>query len=145
MPAYSIDFEEYMTIEAEVDGKPWCHEIKAYIKDSEYLPRATSSEKKFIRGLACQFFLSGEVLYKRNHDTTLLRCIDAPKANHFMEEMHEGMLEAHASGPLLAEKIMTTGYYGLTMERDCIKHVRTCHRAKSIRIERVFLPNLYTF
>ena len=145
MPAYSIDFEEYMNIEAEVDGKPWCHEIKAYIKDSEYLPRATNSEKKFIRGLACQFFLSGEVLYKRNHDTTLLRFIDAPKANHFMEEMHEGMLEAHASGPLLAEKIMTTSYYGLTMESDCIKHVRTCHRCQVYRIERMFLPNLCTF
>ena len=35
-------------------------------------------------------------------DTTLLRCIDAPEANHLMEEMHEGLLRAHASGPLLA-------------------------------------------
>ena len=44
-----------------------------------------------------------------------------------MEEMHEGLLGAHASGPLLARKIMRAGYYWLTMERDCIKHVRTCH------------------
>ena len=72
MPAYSIDIEEYMNVEAEVDGKPWCHDIKAYIKDSEYPLRATNSEKKFIRGMACQFFLSGEFLYKRNHNTTLL-------------------------------------------------------------------------
>ena len=145
MPAYSIDNEEYMNVKAEVDGKPWCHDIKAYIKDSEYPLRATNSEKKFIRGMACQFFLSGEFLYKRNHNTTLLRCIDALKANHLMEEMHEGLLEAYASGPLLAKKIMRANYYWFTMERDCIKHVRTCHCAKSIRIERVFLPNLYTF
>ena len=56
--------------------------------------------KKFIRRMACQFFLSGEILYRRNHDTTLLQCIDATKANHLMEEMHEGLLGAHASGKL---------------------------------------------
>ena len=75
-----------------------------------------------------QFFLSGEALYKRNHDSTLLWCVDAPKANYLMEEMHENLLRAHASGPLLARKIMRTSYYWLTMESDCIKHVRTCNR-----------------
>ena len=44
-----------------------------------------------------------------------------------MEEMHEGLLGAHASGPLLARKIIRAGYYWLTIENDCIKHVRTCH------------------
>ena len=57
--------------------------------------------------MAYQFFLSGEVLYKRNHDSTLLRCIDASEANHLMEEMHEGLLGAHASGPMLARKIIS--------------------------------------
>ena len=77
--------------------------------------------------MAYQFFLSGEVLYKRNHDSTLLQYVDASEANHLMEEMHEGLLGAHASGPLLACKIRRAGYYWLTMECDCIKHVRTCH------------------
>ena len=41
--------------------------------------------------------------------------------------MHEGFLRAHASRLLLARKIMRADYYWLTMESDCIKHVRTCH------------------
>ena len=61
--------------------------------------------------MACQFFLSGEVLYKRNHDTALPWCIDASKANPLMEEVHEGLLGAQASGPLLARKIMKASYY----------------------------------
>ena len=61
--------------------------------------------------MACQFFLSGEALYKRNHDSTLLWCIDAFEAKYLMEEMHEGLLGANASGPLLARKIMRVGYY----------------------------------
>ena len=53
--------------------------------------------------------------------------IDAHEANHLMEEMHEGLLGDHASGPLLARKIMRSNNYWLTMESDCIKHFRTCH------------------
>uniref|UniRef100_A0A2N9FPK9 Uncharacterized protein n=1 Tax=Fagus sylvatica TaxID=28930 RepID=A0A2N9FPK9_FAGSY len=38
----------------------------------EYPSRATENEKKYIRRMAFQFFLSGEILYKRTHDATLL-------------------------------------------------------------------------
>ena len=129
--AYCMNIKECMNVKVEADGKPWYHDIKAYIKDSEYLLGAINSKKKFIRCMACQFFLSGEVLYKRNHDSTLLQCEDAAKANHLMEKMRKGLLGAHASGPLLALKIIKAGYYWLTMENDCIKHRRTCHHCQA--------------
>ena len=62
IPAYCMNIEEWMSVEVEVDEKPWYHDIKAYIKNSEYLPGATNNEKKFIWFMACQFFLNGEVL-----------------------------------------------------------------------------------
>ena len=74
IPSYCMDVEECMSVEVEADGKPWYHDIKAYIKNSEYWPYAIDNEKKFIRRMACQFFLSGEVLYKRN---PILPCSDA--------------------------------------------------------------------
>ena len=49
--------------------------------------------------MACQFFLSGEVQYKRNHNSTLLQCVEASKANHLMEEMHEVYLELMPADP----------------------------------------------
>ena len=70
--AYCLNIEECMSVEVKADRKPWYHDIKAYIKNNEYLSSATDSEKKFIRRMACQFFLSREVLYKRNHNSTLL-------------------------------------------------------------------------
>ena len=57
-----------------------------------------------------------------------------------MEEMHEGLLRAYASGPLLARKIMRVDYYWLTMENDCIKHVRTCHRCQAYQDRKNSLP-----
>ena len=98
-------------LEVEANGKPCYHDIMAYIKNSEYLSGPIDSEKKFIWLMACYFFLSGEVLYKRNHDSTLFRSVNAPEANYLMEEMREGLLGAHASGPLLAPMIMRAGYY----------------------------------
>ena len=58
IPAYCMNIEECMSVEVEADGKPWYHDIKS----SEYPLDAMNSEKKFIRHIACQFFLSGEVL-----------------------------------------------------------------------------------
>uniref|UniRef100_A0A2N9H5R7 Uncharacterized protein n=1 Tax=Fagus sylvatica TaxID=28930 RepID=A0A2N9H5R7_FAGSY len=46
------------------------------------------------------------------------------------KEMHAGLMGAHANGPFLARKIMRAGYYWLTMERDCIRHVQTCHKCQ---------------
>ena len=130
MSTYCMDIKECMNVEAEINGKQWYHDIKAYIRNGGYPSRPMDSEQKFIKCMACQFFLSGEVLYKRNHDTTLLRCIDTPEANHLKEEMHKGFLRAHTSGTLLAQNIMRGGYYWLTMERDYIKHVRMFHHCQ---------------
>ena len=72
LPAYYMNIKECMNVKAEINEKPWYRDMKAYIKNGEYLSGAKDSERKFIRHMACQFILSGEVLYKRNHDTTLL-------------------------------------------------------------------------
>uniref|UniRef100_A0A2N9GD11 RNase H type-1 domain-containing protein n=1 Tax=Fagus sylvatica TaxID=28930 RepID=A0A2N9GD11_FAGSY len=130
IPAYCVCVEECMNVEAEIDNKPWYYDIKRFIQDREYPPRATENEKKYIRRMAFQFFLSGEILYKQTHDATLLRCVDAEEANRLIQEMHAELMGAHANGPFLARKIMRAGYYWLTMERECIRHVQTCHKCQ---------------
>jgi ribonuclease HI len=72
IPAYYVCVEECMNVEAEIDNKPWYYDIKCFIQDREYPPWATENEKKYVGRMAFQFFLSGEVLYKRTHDATLL-------------------------------------------------------------------------
>jgi hypothetical protein len=60
----------------------------------------------------------------------LLRCVDANEANQLIDEMHAGLMGAHANGPFLSKKIMKAGYYWLTMENDYIKHVQECHKCQ---------------
>ncbi|KAL0551324.1 hypothetical protein IC582_010410 [Cucumis melo] len=119
-----------MSLEREPDGKPWYHDIKHYIAYREYPSGVSENSKRIVRRLAMKFFLSGEVLYKRNYDMTLLRCVDALKAKKSLEEIHEGVCGTHANGHMMARQILRAGYFWLTMESDCIKYVRRCHKCQ---------------
>ncbi|XP_070035316.1 uncharacterized protein [Nicotiana tomentosiformis] len=117
-------------VEEELDGEPWFHDVKEYIKSGVYPAHATGDQKRTIRRLASGFFLSGGILYKRTPDLGLLRCIDAKQASTIMAEVHSGVCGPHMSGYVLAKKILRAGYYWLTMERDCISFVRKCHQCQ---------------
>ncbi|XP_028214982.1 uncharacterized protein LOC114397050 [Glycine soja] len=89
-------------IEEEEDGKSWYFDIKRYIKDKEYLPEASDNDKRMLRRLAVDFLLSGNILYKRNHDMVLLWCVDAREAEQMLVEVHEGSFGMHANGHAMA-------------------------------------------
>ncbi|KAL0533833.1 hypothetical protein IC582_028104 [Cucumis melo] len=108
------------------DNKPWYFDIKQYIKCREYPYEASENDKRTIRRLAMNFFLSGEVLYKRNHDMVLLRCVDEEEAKQIMTDIYEGICGTHANGHMMARQILRSGYYWTTMELDCIKYAREC-------------------
>ncbi|RDY05269.1 hypothetical protein CR513_10908, partial [Mucuna pruriens] len=92
--------------EARIDGKPWHHDIREYLKKGAYPPRATENDKRTLRRLATSFFLSGVILYKRSTNLTLLRCVDDQEAREIMEEVHEGAFGTHANGHAIARKIL---------------------------------------
>ncbi|PKI70964.1 hypothetical protein CRG98_008638 [Punica granatum] len=70
-----------------VEGKPWYANIK-------HLPQTA------------HFFLSGETLYRRSFDATLLRCVDENEAQRLMEEVHEGNCGPHMNRLMLVKKLM---------------------------------------
>ncbi|XP_070013581.1 uncharacterized protein [Nicotiana sylvestris] len=73
-------------VEKEVDGEPWFHDIREYIRMGLYPVQAMGDQKRTIRRLASGFFFSGGVLYKITPDLGLLRCIDARHATIVMSE-----------------------------------------------------------
>ena len=81
--------------------------------------------------MAASFFLSGSILYKRNHDMVLLRCVNAKEAESMLGEVHDGSFGMHANGHTMARKILRAGYFWLTMENDCCLHVRRCHKCQT--------------
>lgn len=90
-PAYCYELNN-----EEVEEKPWFHEVKTYLEAQEYPEGASINDRKFLRKFSAKFFLSNGVLYKRNHDSTLLRYVDKKEAEKIMEDMHDGIFGTHS-------------------------------------------------
>ena len=94
-PAYCL------AIEDEPDDLLWYYDIKHFLQNQEYPAGSTQTDKRTLRRLALQFFLNGEVLYKKT-PYYLLRCLNAREARLAIEEVHEGVCGSHMNGHMLA-------------------------------------------
>jgi hypothetical protein len=64
------------------DEKSWYFDIKRYLETQEYPEGASKKDRKTLRRLAMVFYLNKDgVLYKRNFDWVLLRCVDDEEAS----------------------------------------------------------------
>ncbi|RDX75960.1 hypothetical protein CR513_44103, partial [Mucuna pruriens] len=52
--------------EAEINGKPWYHDIREYLKKGVYPSEANENDKRTLRRLAAGFLLSEVILYKKS-------------------------------------------------------------------------------
>ncbi|XP_070058078.1 uncharacterized protein [Nicotiana tomentosiformis] len=100
------------------------------ILPTEYPDQASGDQKRTIRRLASNIFLSGEILYKRTPDLNMLRCVDSREAERIMNEVHSGVCGTHMSGYVLAKKILRADYYWMTKEKDCFSFARKYHQCQ---------------
>ncbi|XP_015060400.1 uncharacterized protein LOC107006344 [Solanum pennellii] len=106
-------------VEVEPDGLPWCFDIKIYLEFGTFPDNSTFNQKKLIRRLDLNFFLSGKVIYRRTPDFALLRCIDAAETVKLIKQIHAGVCDKHMNGLTLARNILRAGYFWMTLEHDC--------------------------
>ena len=57
-----------------------------------------------------------------------LRCVEEEEAKYILEEVHEGVCGDHAVPRSLVSKIIRTGYYWLTMQKDAKEYVKKCDK-----------------
>jgi hypothetical protein len=100
------------------------------MQTQEYLVGASKTNMKTLRRLAMDFYLDGEVLYKRSFDKTLLRYLNGVDARNVLREVHERICSTHTSRHMIARKIQRAGYFWMTLEKDCIDYVRKCHKCQ---------------
>jgi hypothetical protein len=73
-----------------------------------------------------QYVVVVYVLFRRNFDGMLFRCIDSTKAQKVLEEFHEGICGGHVSPTTTTHKIMKDGYYWRTIFKDSCSKIRKC-------------------
>ncbi|XP_050889360.1 uncharacterized protein LOC127094584 [Lathyrus oleraceus] len=124
-PSYHIDHLDEpahcLAIEVDPNDKPWFYDINTFLENRQFPEGISITDKKALRKLSSKFFLNGDVLYKRNYDFVLLRCMDRHEASTIIKSIHEGYEGVHAKGPAMAKKILRDGYYWTTMEIECYK------------------------
>ncbi|XP_050909123.1 uncharacterized protein LOC127122891 [Lathyrus oleraceus] len=96
----------YATDDDLRDDKPLYFDIKRYLEKQQYPENATIMDKKKLRKLSAKFFLNGDLLYKQNYDSVLLRCVDRHEADKIIKEVHEGSFRTHSSGHTMVKKIL---------------------------------------
>ena len=119
--------------------KMWYHDIKCFLQSQIYPSGTSLKDKKTLRRLVCNFYLNGDVLYKINFDMVLLRCVDRHEADLLMTEVHEGSFSTHSNGHAMEKKMLRAGYYWLTMDSDCCKYVKKCHKCQ-IYADKIHVP-----
>ncbi|XP_050908218.1 uncharacterized protein LOC127121825 [Lathyrus oleraceus] len=93
-PTFHLDYLDEpsycLAAEEETDDHPWFYNILKFLESQKYHENVYITDKKYLWKLSSRLFLSGWVLYKRNYDSVLLRCVDKSEANQIIMEIHEG-------------------------------------------------------
>ncbi|XP_073264246.1 uncharacterized protein [Populus alba] len=93
------------SIEEETDKDPWYTDIKTFIQHQEYPSGASKIDKRTLRRMAMEYYIDGEILYKRSFDGTLLRCLSDLEANKALQEVHGGIYATHVNGHMMARQM----------------------------------------
>ena len=73
-----------------------------------------------------QYVMIDDILFRRNYDGILLRCVDERKAQELMKEFHEGICGGHFAPTTTTHKIIRVGFYWLSIFKDAYDTIRKC-------------------
>jgi len=73
-----------------------------------------------------KYVLIIEVLFQRNFDGILLRCINFTKAQIFLQEFHEGTCGGHFAPKTNTHTIIGEGYYWPTIFKESYSMIKKC-------------------
>ena len=119
--------EEVQTYEVSLNDIESLYADTIYYLKNGYAPaHLDHTKKRALRLKAKQYQLINDVLFKRNYDSVLLRCLEKTEAEKVLQELHDGPAGGHYAGDATAHKILRAGYYWPTLFKDSHSYVRKC-------------------
>ena len=102
--------------------------IQSFLRDGR-LPPNVEKARKF-KKKAARFTILNDALYKRGFSMPYLKCVEESEAKYILEEIHEGVCRDHVGSRSLVSKIVRTGYFWPTMQRDAKEFVERCDKCQ---------------
>eukprot|EP00253_Pinus_taeda_P031091 PITA_31091 len=119
--------EEVQTYEVSLNDIESLYADTIYYLKNGYAPaHLDHTKKRAMRLKAKQYQLIDDVLFKRNYDFVLLRCLEKTESEKVLPELHDGPAGGHYAGDATAHKILRAGYYWPTLFKDSHSYVRRC-------------------
>ena len=104
----------------------WYNDLKYYLTHGSSLNHLDAQKKWALRLKYFQYQLIDGVLFRKNYDKVLLRCLENNYAKHILTELHDGLADNHFSRETTAHKVLREGYYWPTLFEDAHAHARKC-------------------
>jgi hypothetical protein len=104
----------------------WNKDIIFYLRSGQFLISMTPKERRALKMKSNQYVLIEKILFRRNYDGMLLRCVDEIKAQELIIEFHERICGGHFAPTTTAHTIIRTGYYWPSIFKDSYAMVRKC-------------------
>nr|XP_009780828.1 PREDICTED: uncharacterized protein LOC104229815 [Nicotiana sylvestris] len=92
-------------------------------------------ESRALRAKAARFSLDENgTLYRRTFDGPLAVCLGPGDTDYVLREIHEGTCGNHFGADSLVRKVIRTGYYWDSMEKDTKEFVRRCDKCQRLAL-----------
>jgi hypothetical protein len=82
--------------------------------------------RRALRLKYASFQLINDVLFRKNFDGVLMRCLEKEEAEKVLSELHAGEVSGHFGGDTTSHKVLRVGYYCPTLFKDFHALCRKC-------------------
>ena len=95
------------------------------------------SESKNVQRKTQFWLFEDQKLYKRSFVGPYLLCIYLEASELLLEELHEGICRSHTEGRFLSHRVLTQGYWWLSIQKEAQEYVKKCDQCQK------FAPNIH--
>lgn len=89
----------------------WNQQIIHYLQTGGCLEDLDRLKRRYFKLQAISYALVDGILFKKDYNNILLRCIEPDQIEIVLKEFHEGPARGHFAARTIALKIMRAGYY----------------------------------
>jgi hypothetical protein len=90
----------------------WYTDLSYFLHHGTFLEHLNPRERRALRLKSTQYCLINSVLFRRNYDGVLLRCLEKEDAEKVLRELHDGPGRGHFAGETTAHKILREDIIG---------------------------------
>ena len=104
----------------------WFKDLVHYLQTGLLPEHWNSKQRRALRLKSASYQIVEGVLFRKNYDGFLLRCLEKEDVKKVMIELHDGPAEGHFFEDTTAHKILRARYYWPTLFKYAHSHVRKC-------------------